>query len=80
MKECLKLCKAKDIACPNNDCRMWVDYEEDLNCVHEVVKKNGGMTLREIAKRMGISFVRVKQIQDKALKKISKLGRDCFEK
>jgi DNA-directed RNA polymerase specialized sigma subunit len=28
------------------------------------------MTLREVADRMGISFVRVKQIQDKAIKKL----------
>ena len=80
MKQCLELCKNKNVSCPNEDCRMWIDYEEDLNCIYETVNKNGSLTLREIAARMGVSFVRVKQIQDKALKKINKLGRDCFEK
>ena len=31
------------------------------------------MTLREVADRIGVSFVRIKQIEDKALKKIGHL-------
>jgi len=30
------------------------------------------MTLRECAKRLGVSYVRVKQIEDKAIKKLEK--------
>jgi len=30
------------------------------------------MTLREVSERLGVSFVRIKQIQDKALLKASK--------
>jgi DNA-directed RNA polymerase specialized sigma subunit len=37
------------------------------------VEKHGSMTLREVSERLGISFVRVKQIQDKAVKKLSNL-------
>ena len=33
------------------------------------------MTLREVAKRLNISFVRVKQLEDQALKKIAKLNK-----
>jgi DNA-directed RNA polymerase specialized sigma subunit len=36
------------------------------------VKKNGNLTLKEVAKRIGVSHVRIKQIQDVALKKINK--------
>jgi DNA-directed RNA polymerase sigma subunit (sigma70/sigma32) len=32
------------------------------------------MTLREVAKRLDISFVRVKQIEDKAMKKLTKFA------
>ena len=58
-------------SCSKSDCRHWIDYEEDLNCTLVSVDKNGSMSLREVADRLGVSFVRVKQIEDKALKKIS---------
>ena len=71
MKKCLKTCKQIQVACPVTECRNWVDYPEDYNCVLETVEKNGALTLRDTAARLGISFVRVKQIEDAALKKIS---------
>ena len=52
-------------------CRQWLDYEEDLNCTLIAVDKHGPMTLREVGDRLGISFVRVKQLQDIALAKLS---------
>ena len=76
MKKCLKVCKQMQTPCPVTECRNHVVYPEDYNCVLETVEKNGSLTLREAADRLGISFVRVKQIEDAALKKISHL----FEK
>jgi len=73
MKRCLQMCKDMDVACPIVECRNWIDYESEFNCVLESVKNNNNMTLRQCAKRLGISFVRVKQIEDVALKKISHL-------
>jgi len=73
MKKCLYTCKKLDVACPVTECRNWIDYTPDFNCVFEAVKNNNDMTLRECSKRLGISFVRVKQIEDVALKKISHL-------
>ncbi|MEK9768798.1 MAG: sigma factor-like helix-turn-helix DNA-binding protein [Betaproteobacteria bacterium] len=35
------------------------------------VDKHGTLTLREVAERLGVSYVRIKQIQDKAIKKIA---------
>ena len=51
---------------------MWIDYEEDQNCSLVSIYENGAMTLEEVAKRMKISFVRVSQIEKKALEKLSK--------
>lgn len=65
-----------NVACPINECRYWVDYPDDRNCTFEVVAKHNFLTLREAAARLGISYVRVKQIEDKALKKISHLLKD----
>ena len=70
MKACLKKCQELDVSCPVKDCRYWILYEQDLNCCLHAANKAGAMTLREVADRMGISFVRVKQIQDGCIKKI----------
>lgn len=53
--------------------RSWIDSPEDNNCVYEAIRKNGAMTLEEVAKRLGISFVRVKQLEDQAKKKLSRI-------
>jgi hypothetical protein len=73
MKNCCNFCVIKNSPCHVNDCKHWIDYKDDLNCTLIAVEKHGAMTLREISERMGISFVRVKQIQDKAIKKLSNL-------
>ena len=76
MRECAKLCKKLDVSCPNTDCRMNLDYEDDLNCTLIAVEEHGAMTLREIAPRLGVSFVRVKQIEDVIMKKMRKKMRE----
>ena len=75
MRECAKRCEELNTSCPRQECRLWIDHDEDLNCTLHAVENNhtGELTLREVADRMGISFVRVKQIQDKAARKVVKL-------
>ena len=70
IKSCAELCREKKVTCPIVDCRMWIDYEEDLNCANIAISKNGNMTLRQIAEREHLSFVRIQQIEKKALKKL----------
>ena len=69
--DCASVCMRTSQKCRNKDCRQWLDYEQDLNCTLVAVRKNGKMSLRETADRLGISFVRVKQIQDKAVEKLT---------
>ena len=69
-KECAELCIKYKVDCPNNTCKMWIDYGEDLNCANISIKKNGNMTLRQIAEREHVSFVRIQQIEKQALKKL----------
>tara|TARA_A100001388_G_C28435528_1_gene341662 strand:- start:225 stop:464 length:240 start_codon:yes stop_codon:yes gene_type:complete len=76
MKPCLAKCQELDVSCPVKDCRNWIDYPDEYNCILETVDCNGNMTLRQVAERLGISFVRVKQIEDKSLKKIGHLLKD----
>jgi len=70
MRKCLEKCIELQVSCPVKDCRYWVSYESEMNCCLRSVDENGSMTLREVADRLGVSFVRVKQIQDKSIKKI----------
>ena len=68
---CADACMKSGQTCDQEDCRQWLDFEEDLNCTLIAVRKNGNMSLREVAERIGVSFVRVKQIQDKAVEKLT---------
>lgn len=73
MKECLRVCKENNSPCQNKGCRKWIEYEDDLNCcLVSVEEAADGLTLHETAKRVGLSFVRVRQIEKEALKKLSK--------
>jgi DNA-directed RNA polymerase sigma subunit (sigma70/sigma32) len=72
MRDCVKQCYQGKTACQNQECRMHIEYEEDLNCTIIAVKKHGSMTLEEVGKRHHISTVRVKQIVDATLHKLKK--------
>ena len=69
--KCHEICQETDTNCDKKECRYWINYEQDHNCTIVAVNKHGSLTLREIGKRMSLSFVRIKQIQDQALKKLS---------
>jgi len=58
--------------CEKEECRHWMDFEPDQNCALMCVAKHGNLTLEEVGKRLKISHVRVKQIQDKAIIKLEK--------
>ena len=76
MKKCCSLCYENNFDCERRECRYWIDFSEDNNCCLLSIHKNGKMNLREIAMREGISYARVKQIQDAALIKLKKRGLD----
>jgi len=72
MRECATDCYLARVACENKECRLSIEYEEDLNCTLVALQKHGPMTLEEIGKRHQISTVRVKQIVDATLLKLKK--------
>jgi|TARA_Y100001970_G_C13507820_1_gene496844 hypothetical protein len=73
MIECAKKCSELNVSCPVKDCRLWIDYEEDLNCVNIAIDKNGAMKLRQVAERCGVTTARAQQIEKAALPKLKKL-------
>jgi len=76
MKECSECCEKHKTTCPIKNCKYWINYKKDYNCTLIAVDRNGQMTLREIAERLNISFVRVKQLQDRAIKKLALVNDD----
>jgi hypothetical protein len=73
MNDCAKVCLVKNQACKKNKCRMWINHKKDLNCALVATNNNpGGMTLEQVAERLDLSIVRIKQIQDIAVQKLQK--------
>ena len=70
-KSCVEACTKLNTSCPNKECRSWINYEEDLNCSLVTIDKNDKLTLRDVAKRLKCSFVRVKQLEEAALGKLN---------
>jgi hypothetical protein len=79
--KCIEAARKDKIPCCKKECRKWIDYPSELNCILETVKRAGShrLTLRECSKRLNISFVRVKQIEDKALKKLKARDLTSFK-
>ena len=75
--KCYKQCESANESCKEKECRLWIDYDDDLNCTMVAINKHpeGNMTLREVADRLGVSFVRIKQIEEKALNKLGITGK-----
>jgi len=59
-------------ACPNKECKHWINFPSEHNCCLVSIYENGPMTLRQVAERIQLSFARIKQIETKALEKIKK--------
>lgn len=68
--KCSRKCRKNKTNCSQIDCKYFIDFKEDYNCCLISIYENGGMTLRQIGDRLGISFARVKQIETIALKKM----------
>ena len=69
---CAKKCMRNKTPCEVTECRLHLEYEEDQNCTLIAIKKHNVLTLEEIGKRLKRSAVRIKQIQDGAVRKMAK--------
>jgi hypothetical protein len=70
--KCYDECKINKKCCEVKDCRLWIDFPEDLNCTEIAVQKSGEMVLRKVAERLQLTSSRIKQIESKALANVSK--------
>ena len=72
MRKCAEETQESNNICDKKDCRLWMEWGEDLNCTLISVKKNGRLRLKKLGDRLGISYVRVSQIEKQALNKLKK--------
>jgi NifB/MoaA-like Fe-S oxidoreductase len=75
MRQCAKECVKVNKPCEQKDCRLWIDYKKELNCCLISIEESrtGRLTLHEVGERLGFSFVRIRQIEQKAIQKMSKI-------
>jgi len=73
--KCYEVHEKWQVGCDQSACRNWMDFGEDLNCAVVCARKHdGGLSLREVAERMGVSFPRISQIEHAAYKKMDDMG------
>lgn len=77
--KCLDECRDSQLSCLNEKCRHWINYDEDYNCSIYSAEVHGPMTLDDVSKRLGMSLVRVKQIEDAALIKLKKRNNELIK-
>jgi len=77
LPKCARLCKELKTDCPNGDCRKWIDYPDEYNCSLVSIEEKGkggcdkGLTLHEVADRLQINYLKVRQIEINALRKLT---------
>lgn len=69
-KSCRRACEELETSCPCEDCRLWIDYDDDLNCTYVAISKHGDMRLREVAERLHFTPARISQLEKKAVNHI----------
>jgi len=70
--QCINDVEKSQEACKNCECRHWIDYEKDLNCVHVSIYKHGPLKLQEVGDRLQVTAARIKQIEQESIKKLYK--------
>jgi|TARA_R110000824_G_scaffold124707_1_gene283458 hypothetical protein len=72
---CFEVHEKWNLPCDDSQCRNWMKFEGDLNCAVVCARKyENGLSLREVAERMNVSFPRISQIEHAAFKKLKAAG------
>ena len=72
---CFEVHEKWRLPCDQTECRNYMNFSDDLNCAVVCSRKHeNGLSLREVADRMGVSFPRISQIEHAAFKKLKTAG------
>lgn len=69
---CYSECIKQNKKCQVKDCRLWIDYEKDLNCTEIAIQKNDKLTLSDVGERLRLTPSRIKQIEKESISKVTK--------
>ena len=72
--KCFQLHDKEQVCCNNTACRMWINCKENQNCTL-IASKKGPMSLQEIGDILGVTRMRICQIEKKVIEKLSYLAR-----
>lgn len=71
-KTCFFEHSARSICCEKKACKYWINNQKGLNCTI-ITAKNGAIPLHEIGHIMGMTRMRVCQLENKILSKIKNM-------
>jgi len=70
--KCFQLHEEKGICCNNKACRLWIKANDHQNCTI-VASKKGPMSLQQIGDILGVTRMRICQIEKKVVEKLSSI-------
>ena len=70
--KCFELHDKEGVECQNKSCRMWINCKQGQNCTL-IASKNGPLSLQEIGDILGVTRMRICQIEKKVVNKISNM-------
>jgi len=72
--KCYEMHEDKKIDCQNKSCRHWIKCDNFQNCTL-IASKKGPMSLQEIGNIMGVTRMRICQMEKRIVQKISDIIR-----
>jgi Zn-finger protein len=70
--KCYQLHETNKIACQNKSCRLWMNHKDGQNCTI-ISSKKGPFSLQEIGDIMGVTRMRICQMEKRIIQKLSDL-------
>lgn len=67
---CFSEHKKRNLCCKKEDCRLWIESKEDLNCT-AIAAEGGEHTLQEIGDIFGVTRMRICQMEKIILKSLN---------
>lgn len=62
-----------DCQSEKDECRQYIEKTDE--CTFEVAEEEGNLTLEEVGEKLDLSAERVRQLQERALKKLENLNK-----
>ena len=70
--KCYQMHDQGQLCCNNKQCRMWINSSTHQNCTL-IASKKGPMSLQQIGDILGVTRMRICQIEKKVVEKLSSI-------